>query len=275
MHLNVAAATGSPHVSDLSELQNSPSAIGAETNFNDLSGYVIVTPDEIRAPDMAARVAAECRQCDVPLRLGEDRDFYFAVAKPMFDRVAAVLLLVLLAPVFLAIAAMIKLSDGGPVFFHQPRTGHMARRFRLLKFRTMIPGAEHERARIWHMNIHGDGTPDFKAKDDPRVTPLGRHLRSTSLDELPNLINVALGQMSLVGPRPTSFDASTYAPCHLARLAVKPGITGLWQVSGRASIDFNRRCEMDKHYIRTASAATDAALLLKTVSAVIRRNGAH
>ncbi|HEV2746193.1 MAG TPA: sugar transferase [Allosphingosinicella sp.] len=250
--------------------------MAAEPGLGDLSGYVIVTPDERTGfTGMAWRVEAECRNCGVPLRLGADKDVYFAMAKPVLDWVAAALLLVVLAPLFLLVAMLIKLSDGGPVFFAQPRTGYMARRFRLIKFRTMIPGAERERMRIWHLNMHGDGTPDFKAKDDPRVTRLGRYLRLASLDELPNLFNVLRGEMSLVGPRPTSFDAATYSPCHLARLAVKPGITGLWQVSGRASIDFNRRCELDKEYIRTASAAVDGVLLIKTVGAVLRRNGAH
>jgi lipopolysaccharide/colanic/teichoic acid biosynthesis glycosyltransferase len=106
------------------------------------------------------------------------------------------------------------------------------------------------------------------------VTRLGRFLRSTSLDELPNLFNVLRGDLSLVGPRPTSFEANSYSPCHLPRLAVRPGVTGLWQVSGRATIGFDRRCELDMEYIRGASAWTDLRIMLRTVVAVVRRSGA-
>lgn len=227
-----------------------------------------------RRRDYQERVRFQCRKSGVPLRLGEDGDVYFLVVKPVIDVVAATLLLLLLSPLFLVIAGLIKLHDGGPVFFVQSRTGHLGRRFPLLKFRTMIPGAEAAKAAVNHLNLHRDGSPDFKAVGDPRITPVGRRLRAWSLDELPNLINVVRGELSLVGPRPTSFDVSTYASAHLTRLAVRPGITGLWQVSGRALIGFDRRCELDEAYIRSASLRIDMAILLRTVGAVARRQGA-
>jgi lipopolysaccharide/colanic/teichoic acid biosynthesis glycosyltransferase len=207
--------------------------------------------------DLSAYVMLQCEQAAVPLRL-EQGDFYLTVAKPLLDRIIASAFILLLLPVLLAVALSIKLADGGPVFFVQMRTGYLGRRFALLKFRTMIPDADKVKSDFLHLNVHGTATPDFKAARDPRVTRLGRVLRSTSLDELPNLFNVLRGDLSLVGPRPTSFEANSYSPCHLPRLAVRPGVTGLWQVSGRATIGFDRRCELDMEYIRRASAWTDS-----------------
>ena len=226
-----------------------------------------------RRRDYEARIRYQCRLAAVPLRVGDQGDAYFLFIKPALDIALAALLLLALAPLLLLIAAAIKLQDRGPVFFVQSRTGYLGQRFPLLKFRTMIPGAERGKAALAHLNLHG-GTPDFKAANDPRVTPVGRLLRSWSLDELPNLINVLRGELSLVGPRPTSFDVSTYASRHLTRLAVRPGITGLWQVSGRALIGFDRRCELDEAYIREARLRTDLALLARTAGAVLRRRGA-
>jgi lipopolysaccharide/colanic/teichoic acid biosynthesis glycosyltransferase len=226
-----------------------------------------------RRRDYEQRVRYQCRLAEVPLRVSEEGDVYFLVLKPAFDKLIAGLLLLALAPFLLLIALAIKLHDGGPVFFVQSRTGYLGERFPLLKFRTMIPDAEGAKAALAHLNLHS-GSPDFKAANDPRITPVGRLLRSWSLDELPNLVNVLRGELSLVGPRPTSFDVSTYASRHLTRLAVRPGITGLWQVSGRALIGFDRRCEMDEDYIRRAGLRTDLALLFRTAGAVLRRQGA-
>jgi lipopolysaccharide/colanic/teichoic acid biosynthesis glycosyltransferase len=227
-----------------------------------------------RRADYEARVRYQCRIASVPLRVSDHGDAYFLVLKPALDRLIAALLLILLAPVLLLIALAIKIQDGGPVFFVQSRTGYLGQRFPLLKFRTMIPDAERAKLSVAHLNMHKDGSPDFKAANDPRVTRVGRVLRAWSLDELPNLVNVLRGELSLVGPRPTSFDVSSYASKHLTRLAVRPGITGLWQVSGRALIGFDRRCEMDEHYIRTASLRVDIALLSRTAGAVVRKQGA-
>lgn len=226
-----------------------------------------------RRVDYEQRVRYQCRLAAVPLRVSEEGDVYFLMMKPAFDKLIAGLLLLALAPFLLLIALLIKLHDGGPVFFVQSRTGYLGERFPLLKFRTMIPDAERAKAALSHLNLHC-GSPDFKAANDPRITPVGRLLRSWSLDELPNLVNVLRGELSLVGPRPTSFDVSTYASRHLTRLAVRPGITGLWQVSGRALIGFDRRCELDEEYIRRASLRTDLMLLFRTAGAVLRRQGA-
>jgi lipopolysaccharide/colanic/teichoic acid biosynthesis glycosyltransferase len=226
-----------------------------------------------RRRDYEERVRYQCRMAAVPLRAGDQGDVYFLVIKPAFDQLVAALLLLALAPFLLLIAIAIKLQDGGPVIFVQSRTGYLGERFPLLKFRTMIRDAERAKAALAHLNLHS-GSPDFKAANDPRITPIGRLLRSWSLDELPNLVNVLRGELSLVGPRPTSFDVSTYASRHLTRLAVRPGITGLWQVSGRALIGFDRRCEMDEDYIRRASLRTDLLILFRTAGAVLRRQGA-
>ena len=244
------------------------------------AGAAVLRPDfrvwrgEERRRDYQARVRYQCRVAGVPLRREPDGDIYFLVIKPIFDAVLATVMLLILSPLFLAVAIGIKLHDGGPVFFVQSRTGYLGRRFPLLKFRTMVPDAEKAKAALAHLNMHRDGSPDFKVANDPRVTPLGRLLRSWSLDELPNLVNVVRGELSLVGPRPTSFDVTTYATRHLTRLAVRPGITGPWQVSGRALIGFDRRCEMDEHYIRTASLRLDIVLLSRTAGAVVRKQGA-
>ena len=227
-----------------------------------------------RRGDYEARVRFQCRVAEVPLRVSDDADAYFLVLKPAIDKLIAACLLLLLSPVFLLIALLIKLQDGGPVFFLQSRTGYLGQRFVLLKFRTMVPDAERAKAHLAHLNLHQDGSPDFKAENDPRITPIGRLLRTWSIDELPNLINVLRGELSLVGPRPTSFDVGTYASRHLTRLAVRPGITGLWQVSGRALIGFDRRCELDEQYIRTANMRVDLVLLTRTAGAVVRRQGA-
>ena len=275
MDLNVTATPELTLVDDYPAPRAAPAVAAAVAiaapPIGDATGYVI-TPS---APDYTWRVVAQCRAEDVPLRLSDDADFYFTTVKPAMDRAAAALLLVLCAPLMVLIALIIRMTDDGPIFFAQRRTGYLGRRFRLIKFRTMVPGAEQIRDQIRHLNIYGDATPDFKCKDDPRITRIGKLLRSTSLDELPNLINVVRGEMSLVGPRPTSFDVSTYSSCHLPRLAVRPGITGLWQVSGRADVDFDRRCELDKDYIRTASFAADTMILVRTVTAVLARDGAH
>jgi lipopolysaccharide/colanic/teichoic acid biosynthesis glycosyltransferase len=227
-----------------------------------------------RRRDYEARVRYQCRLSAVPMRVGDEGDAYFLVLKPLFDALVAGMLLVLLAPLFVLVALAIKLQDGGPIFFVQSRTGTLGQRFPLLKFRTMVCDAERLKTSLAHLNLHRDGSPDFKAANDPRVTPVGRLLRAWSIDELPNLVNVLRGELSLVGPRPTSFDVSAYASRHLTRLAVRPGITGLWQVSGRALIGFDRRCELDEHYIRTAGLRVDLMLLARTAGAVLRRQGA-
>lgn len=234
-------------------------------------------PDEPRPErrvDMARRVRFESDMRGVPLHLEVRRGTYARRLKPVVDGALAAAALVMLAPVLIVVAIVIKLDDGGPVLFIQQRTGYLGRRFRLFKFRTMVVEAEALKAQLRAHNIHAADSPDFKLAHDPRVTRIGRFLRKTSIDELPNLWNVVRGDMALVGPRPTSFDASTYRMPHLPRLAVKPGLTGLWQVSGRANVDFDERAEMDMTYIKSLSARQDVALIVRTINAVKKGDGA-
>jgi lipopolysaccharide/colanic/teichoic acid biosynthesis glycosyltransferase len=164
-------------------------------------------------------------------------------------------------------------SPGAPVFFKQLRTGKGGRRFQMYKFRTMVPNADELKANYAHLNELQ--WPDFKITDDPRVTPVGKFMRKTSLDELPQLINVLWGQMSLVGPRPTSFGADTYKLWHTERLDVIPGLTGLWQIEGRAQLEFDERLRLDIAYIERASLWFDIVILYRTVIAVFQQRGAH
>ncbi|HEV2088842.1 MAG TPA: exopolysaccharide biosynthesis polyprenyl glycosylphosphotransferase [Cryptosporangiaceae bacterium] len=191
------------------------------------------------------------------------------------DRVLAAVALLLFAPVFLAIAVLIKLtSPGGPVFFRQLRTGKDGRRFTLLKFRTMVPEAEQAKAALAAANQYTDGTL-FKIKDDPRITPVGRWLRRFSLDELPQLVNVVRGDMLLVGPRPTSTPPENMREDYLRRTLVKPGLTGLWQVSGRSNLPWEEAVRLDLLYVENRSVAMDLDILRRTLPAVARRNGAY
>ncbi|MBK8984684.1 MAG: sugar transferase [Chloroflexi bacterium] len=169
---------------------------------------------------------------------------------------------------------LIKLeSPGGPVFFKQLRTGKDGNRFQMVKFRTMIPGAEEMKQELMHLNELQ--WPDFKITTDPRITRVGRWLRKTSLDELPQLINVWRGEMSFVGPRPTSFAAETYELWQTERLDVLPGITGLWQVIGRGSMEFDERVRLDIAYIDRQCLRLDFLILLHTVTAVLTQRGAY
>jgi len=194
--------------------------------------------------------------------------------KRMLDVSIAGALLFALAPIFLITAVAIRVSSPGSIFFAQERVGLNRRRFRMFKFRTMAPDAEARLAEIEHLNEAGG--PVFKLKDDPRVTRVGRFLRSSSIDELPQLVNVLKGDMSLVGPRPLplrdvrGFDEDR----HRRRFSVRPGITGLWQVSGRSLIGFEEWMELDLRYIEEWSLALDLEILARTPAAVLRREGA-
>lgn len=191
--------------------------------------------------------------------------FYSRVGKRVIDSTLAGCGLLALSPVMLLVALAIRIDSKGPILFRQSRTGRWGRRFQMYKFRTMVADAEELKEELRAHNVHGIDSPDFKVIDDPRITRLGKFLRRTSLDELPNLFNVLLGQMSLVGPRPTSFHGATYNYQHLPRLAVKPGITGLWQVSGRADVGFDERTQLDITYINNISFGYDLKLLLRTL----------
>lgn len=208
-------------------------------------------------------------------RIAGDISWYGRIGKRIVDIVGAFILLAMLFPFFLALAVCIKLDSPGPVFFRQKRTGLLGRRFSMWKFRTMVKDAEAMKEKLRHLSHHAADSPDFKIANDPRISRIGRYLRKSSLDELPNLINVIIGDMSLVGPRPTSFDFDTYHDNHLARLAVKPGMTGLWQISGRSELDFDERVRLDQLYIEKQSFWFDMEILLKTPFKVISGRGAY
>jgi exopolysaccharide biosynthesis polyprenyl glycosylphosphotransferase len=193
--------------------------------------------------------------------------------KNLMDRVVAAILLVLLAPLFLVLAALIRLGDRGPAFFTQPRVGREGKVFKVIKFRTMYPDAEERLAQLVDQN-ESDGLL-FKIKNDPRITPIGRLLRRTSLDELPQLINVLKGEMSLVGPRPLPADDGDFLGDVRRRLLVKPGITGLWQVSGRSELSWDDAVRLDLYYVDNWSLAFDLVILWRTVGVVLARRGAY
>jgi len=196
----------------------------------------------------------------------------YRAAKSCLDVILAAIALLILAPLLAIIALSIWLDDpGAPVIFRQSRCGYGGRRFELFKFRTMVRDADALKESLRERSLVA--WPDFRVANDPRVTRLGRLLRRTSLDELPQLFNVLRGDMSLVGPRPTSFDASTYALWQTARLDFRPGITGPWQVTGRNSMDFTERCRLEISFFRRRSLARELWLLLRTAGCVIRRTG--
>lgn len=194
------------------------------------------------------------------------------VAKRALDVLGAAMALALLGIPMCVIAVLIWFSDrSAPVFFRQSRTGLGGQRFELLKFRTMVSNADELKDRL--REFSEVPWPDFRMANDPRVTPLGRFLRKTSLDELPQLINVLKGDMALVGPRPTSFDAGTYDTWQTGRLDFRPGLTGPWQVWGRNSMDFEERCRLEINYFRTPSLSGDLRIMLFTVWVVLKRTG--
>lgn len=197
-----------------------------------------------------------------------------AAAKSAFDRVMALGLLVLLSPALLTVAAVIAVRDGRPILFRQERVGRDGSRFTCLKFRTMVPDAE---ARLEELRAGNQaGGPLFKLHDDPRVTPTGRWLRRYSLDELPQLINVLRGDMSIVGPRPPlPCEVETYDVRTARRLLVKPGITGLWQTQGRSDLGWDDSVSLDLMYIDHWSPLLDLVTLVRTVKTVLRPSGAY
>jgi exopolysaccharide biosynthesis polyprenyl glycosylphosphotransferase len=206
----------------------------------------------------------------LPTRADDSR----LMAKRGIDLAGAVAALVVLSPVFVATALCVKLTSPGPVLFVQPRYGYNRRRFPMYKFRTMVHDAEQRMQELEHLNEAAG--PIFKIRNDPRLTRVGAFLRSTSIDELPQLLNVLLGHMSLVGPRPMSVrDVSRFSEATLMRrFSVLPGMTGLWQVSGRSSLTFSDWIALDLKYIDNWSLLEDLRILLITVPVVLRGRGA-
>jgi exopolysaccharide biosynthesis polyprenyl glycosylphosphotransferase len=238
--------------------------IGVKVMYGaDIFGTAFARPRVEQAIGAAARV-----------ELQVVADGWQVAAKRVIDICGAVLVLIVLSPLMTAVAVAVRCSGPGPVVYAQERYGLNRRRFRMLKFRTMVPDAERLQAALETLN-EAQG-PVFKIANDPRVTPLGRWLRRTSIDELPQLFNVLRGDMSLVGPRPLPLrDVALFTrSSDMRRFSVRPGVTGLWQVSGRSGLDFDRWIALDLHYIDRWSLALDARVLARTIPAVIRGTGA-
>jgi exopolysaccharide biosynthesis polyprenyl glycosylphosphotransferase len=212
----------------------------------------------------------------LPLLAVESPEFegWRRLVKGAVDRSIAALALLVLAPVLLGIALAVRVTSGGPVLYRQERVGVHGRSFTMLKFRSMVANADQLLDVVRDANI-SDGLL-FKAREDPRITPIGRWLRSLSLDELPQLINVLTGSMSLVGPRPPlPSEVARYDTSVRRRLLVKPGLTGLWQISGRSDLPWEEAVRLDLRYVENWSLATDLLILWKTGRAVLSRSGAY
>ena len=219
-----------------------------------------------------SREADWIKKFDPEKRLLTGQSYLFA--KRIMDLVCVILSTIFWVPLFGFITILISItSPGAPAVFTQWRTGKAGKRFRMYKFRSMVPNAEELKMKYTHLNELQ--LPDFKITNDPRTTKVGRFLRKTSLDEIPQLINVLKGEMSLVGPRPTSFGSETYKLWHTERLDVAPGMTGLWQIIGRAQLEFDDRLRLDIMYIERASIWLDIYILFQTVFTVFKQKGAH
>jgi len=198
----------------------------------------------------------------------------YRVIKRLIDLAASVFGLLLILPLFPFIVLLIKLETRGPIFFRQARVGYRGQVFGCYKFRSMAVDAEFQKEELAHLN-EATGAA-FKIKDDPRITGVGRFLRRSSLDEFPQLYNVLRGQMTIVGPRPQiPSEVADYPPLQAARLLVKPGLTCLWQISGRSHLEFEEWMRLDVEYVRRAGLLFDVGILARTLPAVIERKGAY
>lgn len=252
------------HFNEIEDIVAVCGRAGIQTQYSlDLFSTSAAKNRAVGAPD-GSRVVLEMVHQDHRLLL-----------KTTFDRVLSSIGLILLSPVFVVIALIIKITSPGPVFFVQQRFGLGKRMFGMIKFRSMSVDAEARQAEVEHLNETSG--PTFKAKNDPRITPFGAFIRKTSLDELPQLLNVLRGDMSLVGPRPLpSRDVQRFEEAWLMRrFSVKPGITGLWQVSGRSESDFDNLIKLDLRYIDRWSLLLDIKILLKTIAVVVKGKGAY
>ncbi len=228
------------------------------------------TPSEGRP---ASQITLGINAHAVSTSIVHEPTLFYHVTKRLVDVVLAIFGLPVLIPVFLIIAICIKLDDGGPVLHFREIIGYRGRRFYALKFRTMIPNADEYLAN--HPELMRKFLQNMKLAKDPRITRIGRFLRKTSLDELPQLFNVLFGQMSLVGPRiihPS--ELPRYGKYAHKRLLVRPGITGLWQISGRQHISYDERVQLDMRYIDTRSFIVDLSILIKTLKVFIVHTGA-
>lgn len=200
----------------------------------------------------------------------------YLFTKRLFDLTVVILSSPFWLPVMLLVALIIRVtSPGAPVFFVQQRTGRGGRRFQMIKFRSMVPNADALKGTLAKLNEKGELAGPLKLENDPRITPIGRILRKTSLDEIPQLLNVLKGDMSLVGPRPTSWSSESYKLWQTERLDVLPGLTGIWQIYGRGSEDFDDWLRWDIRYIEKRSLWFDVMILIKTVTTVFKQRGAR
>jgi lipopolysaccharide/colanic/teichoic acid biosynthesis glycosyltransferase len=215
------------------------------------------------------------RRIEHPLRINGRYHLYarrYLRVKRGFDLFVCGAILLPVAVIGLLCAIAIRIDSPGPILFAQTRVGKDGRLFRMYKFRTMVENAEMLKESLAHLNVLPP--PDFKIPDDPRVTRVGRFLRKTSLDELPQFVNVLKGEMSLVGPRPCSISLAAYDLWHCERLEVPPGITGVWQLEGRHVSSFGERLRFDIKYIESMSLLQDIKLIVRTVVAVFKGTGA-
>ncbi|MBW4671805.1 MAG: sugar transferase [Cyanomargarita calcarea GSE-NOS-MK-12-04C] len=234
---------------------------------------MLPTNSELRHPKSVFWLIGDVPCLTIPAPIIVGSDFW---VKRCFDLCCSVILLFLFTPIYLLIALLIKIDSPGPIFFRQNRIGLHGKDFKIWKFRTMVTNAEKMQASLESKNEIKDGVI-FKLKDDPRITKIGKLLRRYSLDELPQLFNVILGEMSLVGPRPLpKRDVERFKTKHFIRQEVLPGITGLWQVSGRSNIDnFEDAVQLDINYIENWSLWLDMKILLQTVGVVFQKTGAY
>jgi lipopolysaccharide/colanic/teichoic acid biosynthesis glycosyltransferase len=229
------------------------------------------TTDEVSAPEATPGTLTLTNVATFQFTPASERRVQYAV-KRVLDIVLASVGLVLLSPILLGIVVAVKLSSPGAIFFAQERLGMRGRRFMLYKFRTMTSGAAQRVDEVFHLN-HANG-PLFKAKDDPRVTRIGKMLRRSFMDELPQLVNVLRGDMSLVGPRPCLPSEAAQMGEHVSfRFAVPQGLTGPWQANGHHALTFDEQMRVEREYVQSWSLVKDAAILLRTIPLVLRRAG--
>lgn len=237
----------------------------------DLSSERIITKDFVIRRDAGGKVIREFEGMNMKV-VYESKPLIYKVVKRFFDIVISAIGLIMLSPIFLITAVLIKREDGGPVFFSGQRWGKDFKYFPMHKFRSMCVDAEKMTSKIVTENDKNGMA--FKIIDDPRMTEMGRFMRKTSIDELPQLFNVLKGEMSLVGPRPIQTTTTDGDPYDMQRWCVKPGITCIWQVCGRAEVPWDEWVEMDLRYINGMSLWTDFKILVWTVKAVLHKGGA-
>lgn len=282
-HSSHASSWSTPGTSATARAASSVLSVAAPTEtVNGVShsaqARAIVTPLHVNGhaaewtlhavPPPAAAAAAET------IELHPEDTFYLRFGKRLLDLSGALFALAVTAPLMLVMAILIKLESRGPILYKSRRIGRGGKEFTFYKLRSMVNGAHRRRNDIAHLN-EADG-PVFKISNDPRVTRIGRFLRRTSIDEIPQFLNVLKGEMSLVGPRPPIPEEVTrYEPWQLKRLSVRPGLTCLWQISGRSRIGFEEWMRLDLQYIRRQSLSMDLGILLRTIPAVLSRDGAY